>query len=70
MTRPPLEPIETDDVRVVTVGTLLWALALGALLPFAGRLADAGHGSWLWTCLVGVLLGLGGIVYCRRRRRF
>jgi hypothetical protein len=67
--RPPApEPIETDEVRVVTVGTLLWGLAFLALLPFAERLSPAGAGQWLWTCATGFCLGLLGIVYCRHRR--
>ena len=66
--QPAPEPLETDEVRVVAAGTLLWVLALLVLLPFAGRLAAAGRSWWLWTCLLGILLGLAGIVYCRRRR--
>ena len=66
--REPVEPVETDDVRVVAIGTALWAAAFLALLPFAGRLAAAGHGTWLWTCAAGVVLGLLGVAYCRRRR--
>ncbi|MDP9418388.1 MAG: DUF2530 domain-containing protein, partial [Actinomycetota bacterium] len=55
------------DVRVVTAGTALWALAFLALLPFTDGLARAGHGWWIWTCLAGVGLGLFGIELCRRR---
>jgi hypothetical protein len=67
--RPPApEPIETDEVRVVTVGTLLWGLAFLALLPFAERLSAAGAGEWPWTCATGFGLGLLGIAYCRHRR--
>lgn len=55
-------------MRVVAIGTAVWALLFLGLLPFRERLADAGHGWWLWTCLVGTLLGLFGVAYCRRRR--
>ena len=66
--RPEPEPFETDAVKVAVVGTVLWAVAFVALLPFSGRLADDGRGWWVWTCLAGFGIGLLGIEYCRRRR--
>jgi Protein of unknown function (DUF2530) len=64
----PAELLDVDGVAVITVGTVLWAVALIALLPFRDRLADHGLEWWLWTCIAGVGLGLWGIYYCRRRR--
>jgi hypothetical protein len=64
----PPEPYEGDDVKVVTIGTVLWAVAFVALVPFYGQLARDGRGWWAWTCLAGFGLGLFGIEYCRRRR--
>ena len=66
--RPDPEPLETDDVAIVTVGTVLWALALVASLVFHDRLADDGNESWTWVFLAGTFLGLIGIRYVRRRR--
>jgi hypothetical protein len=66
--RPTPEPLDVDAVKVVTAGTVLWALAGLALLPFHERLAAGGHTWWLWTCLAGAGLGVLGVVYCRRRR--
>jgi hypothetical protein len=66
--KPPPEPLETDDVKVITIGTGLWAVAFVVLIPFYGELQDDGNGWWLWTCAVGFGLGLIGIWYCRRRR--
>jgi hypothetical protein len=70
--RPPAprrpEPLDVDAVKVVTIGTVLWGVAFVALVPFWGRLSDDGHGSWLWTCLAGLGLGLLGIELCRRMR--
>lgn len=66
-TRPDPLPLETDDVRLVALGTLAWAVALAVLL--VARLAGAQvHGWWLAMCGCGALLGLAGIGYCRRRR--
>lgn len=64
-----VEPMDVDGVRTVEVGSALWLIAFLALLPFYGRLEDAGRLWWLWTCLAGFGLGLIGLEYCRRRRR-
>jgi hypothetical protein len=62
------EPLETNDVAIVTVGTILWAVALVASLIFRDRLADSGNEGWVWIFLAGTFLGLIGIRYVRRRR--
>lgn len=62
-------PLDVDGVRTVEVGTALWLIGFLGLLPFYGRLEDAGNLWWLWTCLAGFGLGLLGLEYCRRRRR-
>ena len=63
-----VEPLDVDGTRTVAVGTALFALAFVVLLPFYGRLDEAGRSWWVWTCLSGVVLGLIGWEYCRRRR--
>ncbi|GAA5155311.1 hypothetical protein GCM10023340_40260 [Nocardioides marinquilinus] len=65
-----VEPLDVDGVRTVEVGTAAFLLGFLALLPFYGRLQDDGRTWWLWTCLAGVGLGLLGLEYCRRRRRY
>ena len=64
-----VEPLDVDGVRTVEVGTLAWLIGFVALLPFYGRLEDAGRTWWLWACLAGFGLGLFGLEYCRRRKR-
>ncbi|RKS68537.1 uncharacterized protein DUF2530 [Motilibacter peucedani] len=65
---PEVRPLDVDGVGIVSAGTAVWALALVALLPFTGRLRDAGHGWWIGMCAAGTALGLFGVWYCRRRR--
>jgi hypothetical protein len=65
-----VEPLDVDGVRTVEVGTAVFFVAFIALLPFYGRLEEDGHTWWLWSCLAGVGLGLLGLEYCRRRRRY
>lgn len=67
--QPPPEPVEAHTTRIVLIGTVLWALAFLALLPFGDELADADRSSWPWVCLAGVGLGLLGLVICIRRDR-
>lgn len=65
---PEPEPLEADEVKVAAVGTALFALTLLALLPFLDRLEAAGLDWLLWSCVTGIVLGLLGLVYTRRRR--
>ena len=65
--RPDPPPLETNDVAIVAGGTALWAVALVVLLVL--RVTDHEvHDWWLEMCAAGVLLGLVGVRYCRRRR--
>ena len=66
--RPDPEPLETDDVRAVTVGTVAWGVLLVVLLVSYQRLEDDGRGSWVWIAAAGFGLGLLGVRHVRRRR--
>ena len=68
--RPDPEPLETNDRPVVLVGITLWAVAFVVLVVFFRddlRRHDAEW--WLWTCLIGIALGLYGLYFDARRRR-
>lgn len=60
--------METDDVAIVTLGTVLWALGLVAALVLRDRLEDQGRDSWVWVAAAGMFLGLVGLRQVRRRR--
>jgi hypothetical protein len=66
--RPDPEPLETDDVRAVTLGTVAWGVLLVVLLALHGRLDEDGRGSWVWVAAAGFGLGLVGVRHVRRRR--
>jgi predicted lysophospholipase L1 biosynthesis ABC-type transport system permease subunit len=55
--------MRTNDVRVAAAGTAGWTVALLVLL-----LADlpAEDRWWLWTCAVGIGIGLFGVWYIPR----
>jgi len=63
-----VDPLDVDGTRTVAVGSGLFLLAFLVLLPFYGRLEDAGKAWWVWTCLAGFGLGVVGWGYCRHRR--
>lgn len=66
--RPDPEPLETDDVKIVLVGTALWATLLVVLLVLLVADVTEVRGWWLGMCGYGIALGLYGVRYCRRRQ--
>ena len=62
-----LEPVDDDGVGAVTVGLVLWAVAAVACVLQRDALADRGADWWLWSCLVGLGVGLAMLAYMRRR---
>ena len=65
--KPTVEPYEGNIVRIVTIGTWVWALTGLALLPFWTRLDHDGHLWWIATCACGVAFGLLGRWMCVKR---
>lgn len=60
-------PVTTDDRKAMLVGVSLWLVALVVLLVMLAPLVASGNRWWLWTCVVGIALGLIGIIYTHRR---
>jgi H+/Cl- antiporter ClcA len=66
---PDPEPLETNDVLAVAVGTAAWAIALVVLL-FLHRTLERHHTTWwYWVCVTGIGLGCAGLFVTSRRRR-
>lgn len=51
----------------VAVGTAVWALLFAIGLFIRDDLVDSGRGWWVWAAASGVVLGVGGYAYLRRR---
>ncbi|MCK2213559.1 DUF2530 domain-containing protein [Actinomadura sp. ATCC 31491] len=62
---PDPEPIKTNDVAAVGVGTAVWAVALVVLLIFRPA---PGNEWWIWTCVTGIGFGFFGMWLVRRPR--
>ena len=68
--RPELQPYDVDERPVILVGIALWALALLVLFVFfRDDLRRHDTDWWLWSCVVGIGLGLYGLRFVSRRRR-
>jgi hypothetical protein len=68
--RPDPAPLETDDRPVVLVGIALWIVAFVVMLVFFRDDLRRHHTTWwLWSCGIGVVLGLYGLRFAARRRR-
>jgi membrane protein DedA with SNARE-associated domain len=68
--RPAPPPLETNEPRIVWIGTALWVLGLVILAVFFRHDLRRHHTEWwLWTCGAGVLLGGYGGWFVRRRQR-
>ena len=62
-----LEPLEINGITAVIVGTIVWTVATVIMILMRDQLEASGRGHWIWICACGVLLGLLGIRYTRRR---
>lgn len=66
--RPAPPPLEANDRRVTVVGTVAWAIALAVLLVLREQI-PASDRWWIWTCAVGVAMGLFALWYVPRFKR-
>ena len=63
----PIRPLDENGITATIIGTALFAAATVVLLVLRTRLDAAGRGWWIWVGVAGVLLGVVGYAYCRRR---
>lgn len=69
ITQPTVsKPLDVDGVTAFAVGTVLWLIALVVLLIGRDSLLTDDTQWWIWVCVVGVLIGVGGLLYSTRRR--
>jgi membrane protein DedA with SNARE-associated domain len=71
VTTPPEKPAPPrDEIRSALVGMALWAIALIVLAVFFRHDLQRHHATWwLWSCGFGLVLGLYGLRFARRRTR-
>ena len=68
--KPDPVPAQTDDRTAIVVGLALWVVAfavVGGITVSGGALLDPDAATTtLWTCAVGITLGLIGLAYTHR----
>jgi hypothetical protein len=62
-----LKPLEVSGITAVTFGTLVFLMATMLMVVFRTKLVEAGHENWIAIGASGVVLGLLGQRYARRR---
>ena len=60
--RPAPPPLEANDRQVTIAGTVAWAVALAVTLVLREQIPAASRW-WIWTCAVGVAMGLFALWY-------
>jgi hypothetical protein len=60
--------LEGNDQLITAAGTAAWAVALIVLVIIRNDIPASSHW-WIWTCVVGVGLGLFALVYIPRMKR-
>jgi membrane protein DedA with SNARE-associated domain len=59
-----------DEIHAAIAGIALWAIALVVLAVFFRHDLARHHATWwLWSCGLGLVLGLYGLRFASRRRR-
>jgi Protein of unknown function (DUF2530) len=64
-----LEPIETDGINLLYIGTFLFALATFVIIYQPNWIDDKTQSVWLKVTIMGTVLGLIGLRIIKRRRK-
>ena len=59
---------DQDAILPVTIGTIVWIVVLVGLLVRRPYLEEQGTAWWIGAAAVGVVSGVGGVVFLRWRK--
>ena len=62
-----LTPLEVNGITAVTVGTGLWSVATLIMVLMRDQLEASGRSNWIAIGVCGIILGLLGMRYTKRR---
>jgi hypothetical protein len=65
--KPDPEPAKVNAKLAIKVGLVLWVLAL-VFLVFQATQSATQKSWWLFTCVVGIILGVYALIHESRRR--
>ncbi len=66
-TKQELKPLEVNGITAVTVGTVIWSVATLIMVLLRNQLEAAGRDNWIAIGVAGIILGLLGMRYTKRR---
>ena len=62
-----LAPLEVNGITAVTLGTGIWSVATLVMVLMRDQLEASGRGDWIAIGFSGIILGLLGMRYTKRR---
>ena len=62
-----LTPLEVNGITAVTIGTGIWSVATLIMVLMRDQLEASGRSNWISIGVCGIILGLLGMRYTRRR---
>ena len=62
-----LTPLEVNGITAVTIGTAIWSVATLVMVLMRDQLEASGRGDWVAIGVCGIILGLLGMRYTKRR---
>ena len=62
-----LAPLEVNGITAVTIGTGLWSVSTIVMVLMRDQLEASGRGDWIAIGVCGIILGLLGMRYTKRR---
>ena len=62
-----LAPLEVNGITAVTIGTGVWSVATLIMVLMRDQLEASGRGDWIAIGVCGIILGLLGMRYTKRR---
>ena len=62
-----LTPLEVNGITAVTLGTGIWSVATLIMVLMRDQLEASGRGDWIAIGVCGIILGLLGMRYTKRR---
>ena len=62
-----LTPLEVNGITAVTIGTGIWSVATLIMVLMRDQLEASGRGDWVAIGVCGIILGLLGMRYTKRR---
>ena len=62
-----LTPLEVNGITAVTLGTGIWSVATLVMVLMREQLEASGRSNWIAIGVCGIILGLLGMRYTKRR---